>query len=87
MSHKQLKRLVNALPVHQEIRDTIKNIIIKWTVITEVGKRKTPPIRVKREVYQGMSPLLFILITACIINTIMNSPEIIKISQGKQQMA
>ena len=88
VSHVQLRRLVNSLPVHVEVRNLIKNMMIKWAVIIEVGKTKIPAIRVKRGVYQGdsMSSLLFILSTAYIINSIKTNFEITKAAKGKQQI-
>ena len=64
-------------------------MINKWAIIIEIGKNKIAPIRIKRGVYQGdsMSPLLFILISACIMHAIRNNEEITRASRVKQEIA
>ena len=51
-------------------------------------KTKTAPIYVRRGIYQGdsLSPLLFILVTAGIIDHIKNEKSINKLSKGKQEI-
>ena len=56
VSHTQLIRLVNVLPVHRTIINTIKAAIKKWAVIIEIGSKKTNPIYIRRGIYQGIYP-------------------------------
>ena len=82
VSHKRIRKLLGALPVNKGIINTIKASINKWSVVIDLGKTKTSPIYVRRGIYQGdsLSPLLFILITAGIID------HINKLSKGKQEI-
>ncbi|CAG5075525.1 Similar to Retrovirus-related Pol polyprotein from type-1 retrotransposable element R2 (Fragment) (Nasonia vitripennis) [Cotesia congregata] len=85
----QLLRLVGALPIHDNIANTLKAAIRVWSVVIQVGKDRTRPIYVKRGVYQGdtISPILFILITAFLIYLVREDKKVNKIFRGKQQVS
>ena len=89
MSHRQLRRVIKALPIHKEARNTIISLMNKWSVIAQVGKSTTKPIYVKRGIYQGdsMSPLLFELGSAHIPHEIKNNVAITAACRGRQEIA
>lgn len=86
--HKELKRLIDCLPLNRHIRHLLKQAMMLWAVRVKVGKKLTKEIPIKRGVYQGdsISPLLFKLVTAGLLSHIKNSPEITKASKGKQKI-
>lgn len=86
--HHQLRRLVRALPIHEEVRKTLSAMRSLWSVTVEVGRERTPPIYVRRGMPQGdsMSPLLFVLVTAFIIEEVKTNSEITKAARGKQEV-
>ena len=59
-----------------------------WSVRVTVGKKLTKIIPIQRGVYQGdsISPLLFKLITAGLINHIRKNKDITKAARGKQKI-
>ncbi|XP_044750658.1 uncharacterized protein LOC123310992 [Coccinella septempunctata] len=85
ISHRHLKRMISVLPLHKNIKRLLKTVMELWTLRVRVGKGKTAPIYIKRGLYQGdsLSPLLFILLTACIIEHLKTSPQIIKNTRGQ----
>ena len=89
VSHIQLNGLVGALSVNTKIVNAIKAIIKKWAIVIEIGKEKTTPIYIRRDIYQGdsMTPLLIVLLTACVVNVIETNTEILKSVKGRQQVA
>ncbi|XP_050295823.1 uncharacterized protein LOC126735768 [Anthonomus grandis grandis] len=86
--HKELKRLIDCLPLERDIRALLKRAMAMWTVRVKVGKGLTKEFAIKRGVYQGdsISPLLFKLVTAGIIHNIKNNPAINKTAKGKQEI-
>uniref|UniRef100_A0AAR5PEG8 Reverse transcriptase domain-containing protein n=1 Tax=Dendroctonus ponderosae TaxID=77166 RepID=A0AAR5PEG8_DENPD len=86
--HSALKRLIDALPLHRNIRAATKLAIKLWSLRIQTGNKRTAPIPVRRGVLQGdsMSPLLFTLMTAALISHVNCSPKIVKQSRGKHRI-
>ena len=77
------------MPVHQQVQNTINALMNKCTVVIAVVKNQTKPIYVRRGIYQGdtIRPLMFELATACILNTITSSEELMRPARGRQVAA
>lgn len=86
--HSCLKRLIDALPLHQHIKQATKLAIKLWSLRIQLGKTRTAPIPVRRGILQGdsMSPLLFTLVTAALINHVNTGPDILKQTKGKHRI-
>lgn len=86
--HSCLKKLVNVLPLHSNIKMATKLAIKLWSLRIQMHKQRTTPIPVRRGILQGdsMSPLLFLLITAPLIYHVNTNPDIVKQSKGKHRI-
>lgn len=82
--HWQLLRLISALPIPPGVINTLKAAVKRWSVIVQVGRSTTNPIKVSRGVYQGdtVSPLLFILMTAGILQKLVGDRRINQATRG-----
>lgn len=83
--HWQLIRLINALPLPPGVIATLKAAVKRWSIVIQVGQSTTRPVRVARGVYQGdtVSPLLFILMTAGILQELVMSRTINRVTKGQ----
>lgn len=87
----QLLRLVEVLPLDTGFRDTLKSAINKWSVVVQVSdKLMTKPIRIRRGVYQvhcdTISPLLFVLMSASIIEHVKLDRAINRETSGRHRI-
>ena len=89
ISQMQLIRLLKALPLHKNIKNTLTDIIKNWSVNITIGKQTTELIKIKIGILQGdsMRSLLFNLITASIINGLIEDPKLSKTTKGKLHIA
>ena len=88
ISHWQLRRLIRALPVHDSVVNTMVSLTRRWSVRVSVGRTHTNPIYVRRGVYQGdsISPLLFVLVTAFMVEEVHTDREANAASRGRQSI-
>lgn len=85
LSQRQLRRLIAKLSLHHNIRNVLRGSMHLWQVQVRAGKHTTTPIYVKRGILQGdsISPVLFIFVTAGIIDFIKTSPSINRVTRGQ----
>ncbi|KAG5874111.1 hypothetical protein JTB14_015031 [Gonioctena quinquepunctata] len=85
ISHRQLERLIGNLPLHMNIKNVLRGSMNLWSVQVKIDQSKKKPIYIKRGVYQGdsISPLLFILLTAGIMEHIETDPTINRSTKGQ----
>ncbi|XP_044750445.1 uncharacterized protein LOC123310835 [Coccinella septempunctata] len=86
--HRDLKRLIDCLPINPAIRRLFKNAMKKWTIRIKAGKNITKEIPVQRGLFQGdpASPLLFILATGGLLSHVRSDKKINRSSRGKHQL-
>lgn len=83
--HRCIKRLVDSLPLHKNIKHTLKSAMKLWSLRIQLGKNKqTTPIAVRRGILQGdsISPLLFKLLTAGITEHLKEDTKILRATRG-----
>lgn len=88
MSHRQIRRLFGVLPLNINIKNLLRVLLNLWSLQILIKKEKTKPIYVKTGIYQGdsISSLIFILLTAAIIDHLKTDPLINKYTRGQHHI-
>lgn len=87
VNHAKIKQSINILKIPAAMKNTIKQAMGQWNAcLTTPGSSATFPIKIG--VYRGdsLGPLIFILVTARIINKIKTDPPITRLAKDEQKV-